>query len=236
MFFAFWQRLTSFLIMDTVNIRLAIATAKYYEKKTGLLAQQLAQKIGQLHHSIELPPQHIVPTLLNFIIRYVDHVPEFMEAVESIADEADLNAYIDPVLTITQEFFVHPPTLLNGCKGLHAIMAQAYLAHRFIEEVNDRFISHCGSALLPMDMIRSNLIIHHLLGEPFSNQLDEATRLIVDHLEQQEDVFSSASFIRYFNASNDGDWSASLNRWPCLVDTLSLNISLNKNIPRVIFH
>ena len=177
-----------------------------------------------------------MPVLLNFIIRYVDHVPEFMEAVESIADESDLSDYVDPLLTITQEFFVQPPKILSGHTGMSALMAQAYLAHRFIDEINDRFISHCGNALLPMDMTRSNLISHHLIGEPFANQLDQAIQLIVDQLERRGAVFSSAAFLNYFSFINDSDWAARLNRWPCLVDMLSLNISLNKEITRVVFH
>ncbi len=222
--------------MDTVTIRLAISSAKLHEKATGELASQLALKANQLHHSIELPPQHIVPVLLNFILRYVDHVPEFMEAVEAIADEAGLGDYLEPILAITQEFFVQPPELLNGHEGLNAIMVEAYLAHRFIEEINDRFVSRYGSTLMPMDMTRSNLIIHHLIGEPFANQLDEAIHLIVDHLEQQEDVFSSAPFLRFFNSADDQDWSDRLNQWPCLVDMLSLNFSLNKIASRIVVH
>lgn len=221
--------------MDTVNIRQAIAAAKLHERTTGQLAQQLTLKAGRLHHSIELPHQHIVPVLLNFIIRYVDQVPEFVEAVEAIGEEIGMGERINPIIAIAKEFFVQPPELINGHEGLNALMVEAYLAQRFIEEVNDRFIARCGNALMPMDMTRSNLIIHHLIGEPFANQLDEAVHLIAGCLEQQEEVFSDTSLLHYFYA-NKQDLPAWLNRWPCLVDALSLNFSIGRDSQQVVVH
>ena len=185
--------------MDTVNIRQAIIAAKQHEQSTAQLAGMLKARVDGLHHAIQLPAENIVPVLLNFVIRYIDHVPEFVDAVDAITERAGLSEHIEPVMMIAREFFAQPPELLAGHEGMDALMDESYLAHRLIEEVNDRFMANTGSHLIPMDMTRSNLIIHHLIGEPFANQLDQAVHLIVNHLEYYEDVFTGESLLQRLN-------------------------------------
>lgn len=212
--------------MDTVNIRQAIVSAKHSERQTGHLASLLHQRAPFLHKAIRLPEQNMVPTLLHFIIRYIDHVPEFLDALNGIGNSLGIEDVTDPLLAVANEFFAQPPALLNGHHGLQALMDEAYLAHRLIEEINDRFTSHSGASLVPMDMTRSNLIIHHLIGEPFANQLDEAVALIVDNLEQQDCLFVSLSSVARPGATENILWQKELERWPCLTDTLVVDLLL----------
>ena len=221
--------------MDTVTIRQAINAAKQHEKDTGQLALLLDARTDGLHHAIQLPAEHIVPVLLNFITHYIDHVPEFVDAVDDIASESGLEEYTEPVMTIAKEFFAQPPELINGHEGLNALMDESYLAHRLIEEVNDRFMANSGLPLVPMDMTRSNLIIHHLIGEPFANQLDQAVHLIVNHLEYTEDVFSSGAFTQHLSQTRT-NWTKELQRWPCLMDSLAIQLTLRTSNPRAVFH
>lgn len=215
--------------MDTVTIRQAIARAKQQERQTGYLAAMLHQRAQTLHKAIQLPAQNTVPTLLHFIIRYVEHVPEYLDALIGIGTSLGIEDITDPVLAISNEFFAQPPALLNGHEGLQALMDEAYLAHRLIEEVNDRCVSGDRDTLIPMDMTRSNLIIHHLIGEPFANQLDEAVELIVDNLEQQDYFFAPLSMARIPGAATKVYWEKELERWPCLTDTLVVDLLLGES-------
>ncbi len=214
--------------MDTVTIRQAIARAKLRERQTGYLAAMLHQRAQTLHKAIQLPAQNTVPTLLHFIIRYVEHVPEYLDALIGIGASLGIEDITDPVLAISNEFFVQPPSLLNGHEGLQALMDEAYLAHRLIEAVNDRCCSE-RDALIPMDMTRSNLIIHHLIGEPFANQLDEAVELIVDNLEQRDYFFVPLSMARIPDGAAKVYWEKELERWPCLTDTLVVDLLLGES-------
>jgi hypothetical protein len=218
--------------MDTVNIRQAIAAAKAHEKTTGQLARLLKARASCLHHAIQLPPQNIVPALLNFILHYIDQVPEFIDAIDSIANECNIIDYTEPVITIAKEFFMQPPNLIDGHEGLNALMDESYLAHRLIEEVNDRFMSCYNTPLVPMDMTRSNLIIHHLVGEPFANQLDQAVHLITDNLQNHDLVFVPEAC----KEDRSKRWASDLQRWPCLVDNLSVNLLLNGQTARIMIH
>ena len=221
--------------MDTVTIRQAINAAKQHEKNSGQLARLLDSRTSHLHRAIELPDEHVVPLLLNFITRYIEHVPEFVDAVDAIAAEAGLEEYTTPVITIAVEFFARPPELLSGHEGLNALMDEAYLAHRLIEEVNDRVLAASGFPLVPMDMTRSNLIIHHLIGEPFANQLDQAVHLIVGHIEYAEEILSSGALAQHL-AGTRADWSQELKKWPCLTDSLSIQLALRCANPRLTLH
>ncbi len=215
--------------MDTVTIRQAIARAKQRERQTGYLAATLHQRAQTLHKAIQLPAQNTVATLLHFIIRYVEHVPEYLDALIGIGTSMGVEDVTDPILAISNEFFVQPPALLNGHEGLQALMDEAYLAHRLIEEVNDRYAGGDHSALIPMDMTRSNLIIHHLIGEPFANLLDEAVALIVDSLEQQDYFFVALSPARTAGGTTARCWEKELERWPCLTDTLVVDLLLGNS-------
>lgn len=118
---------------------------------------------------------------------------------------------------------MEPPALVAGHEGLNSLMGESYLAHRLVEEVNDRFISGYNMPLVPMDMTRSNLIIHHLIGEPFANQLDSAVHLIVDELQQKDLVFVPEAC----QEDRSNRWASDLQRWPCLIDNLSVNLLFN---------
>lgn len=208
--------------MDTVNIRLTIARAIADAGQTAALARHLQTRLNCLHRTIHLQGVDAVQTLTAFVVGYTERVPEFLDALNAIGCSAHSNEFIEPLIAISTEFFEQPPEMLNGHDGLLALMTEAYLAHRLIEEVNGHYMAQCGDNLVPMDMTRSNLIIHHLIGEPFANQLDEAVRLIVERMAT-EHLFtvngrSSPGLGREFY------WAMEGNHWPCFTDTLSINL------------
>ena len=218
--------------MDTVSVRQTIASAKRHEQQSGELARQLLLVSNNLHPSIDLPADNAVAVLLNFTNRYIDNVPELIEAVQAIADGSGLSNYTDPVINLAVDFFVTPPQSLDGLEGMKATMAQAYLAHRLVEELNDRFLLKCNLTLIPMDMTRSNLLIHYLIGEPLANNLDHAVKTELDTLEMNEDLFSSASLLSFRDARSHGQ-NMDYSRWHCLADSLAINLSWGQHLTQL---
>lgn len=216
-------------LRDTIN------TAKAHELATSQLARLLEKRVSNLHPAIRLPSENSVPALVNFIISYIEHVPAFIEAVTNIAEEAGITEYTKPVINVANEFFRHPPKIVAGVEGLVALMDEAYLAHRLIEEINDRYMAHFGTPLVPMDMTRSNLIIHHLIGEPFANQLDDAVHATVDQMEDQSSPALRSKFKNFTGARENKTLAQALTRWPCLIDTLSINLRLGASA-RITMH
>ncbi len=213
--------------MNTAALRSLIQHAHQHEAASGLLRQQLEAQLERLHPAIQLPDVDALTVMARFVAAYIDQVPEMLEAAASVAEEAGIREQILPVLKVAETFFIQPPALLEGHQGLNALLDEAYLAHRLVEEVNDRYISHLGQVLIPLDTTMANLIAHQLIGEPFANQLDEAVHHAVDGL-LNEAIFQRASVQAYRERLANPHTVSSWKRWPCLSRELGVELQLNR--------
>ena len=128
---------------------------------------------------------------------------------------------MEQALKAIELLFVFPPGLLKGYKGLALILCQAYIAHRLVEEVNEQLLPEYDRLLIPMDMTRSNLVTHHIIGEPFANHLDKLA-------EARGEVVSSAILAYSINLSSSME-IVDLSSWPCLSDLLAVSFSLGQS-------
>ena len=213
--------------MNTAALRSLIQHAHQHETASGLLRQQLEAQLERLHPAIQLPDVDALTVMARFVAAYIDQVPEMLEAAASLAEEAGIREQILPVLKVAETFFIQPPALLEGHQGLNALLDEAYLAHRLVEEVNDRYISHLGQVLIPLDTTMANLIAHQLIGEPFANQLDEAVHHAVDGL-LNEAIFQRASVQAYRERLANPHTVSAWKRWPCLSRELGVELQLNR--------
>lgn len=209
----------------TNQIRELVRQARAEPGQTARLQALVRSSIPRMHEAIQLPPNNAPAALVDFVWRYVEHVPNFIDALAGLTREAGIHDYAAVFLKIAEDFFLHPPPLVDGREGLEAIMDRAYLAHRLIEEVNDRVVARCGIPLAPMDMTRANLIMHQLIGEPFANDLDFLVHYSSElHLDKQN-LMETPAFHRYMHEHRHGGWEAELGRWPCLAEDLSINLA-----------
>ncbi len=169
--------------MDIDDLRQVIEEAILAEQAASTLESHLKNRLRCLHHSIHFSRCDSVRVLHDFVVRYARHVPDFLEALTAYQGDFLEQELVDPLVAIGVEFFAQSPSLFAGHSGMLAIMDRSYLAHRLLEEINCLFIGRFGRPLAPMDMTRSNLIVHNLIGEPFANQLDEKVELIVARLQ-----------------------------------------------------
>lgn len=212
------------------TIRLAVLQ----ENETGSLRSLLERQLPLLHRAIHLPEENPVDTLLQLVERYISNVPECIEAINDVTHEANISEYTDILLNIAADYFLHPPQLLDGHAGLYGLMGEAYLAHRLMEEINDRFIGHCGIPLAPLDMTQSNLIIHQLIGEPFANELDLAIQYSLEVCSAKEHVFKQASFLAYVEERKKEGWGKVIEQWPCLEEELPISLQFSQDISELL--
>ncbi|WP_033887380.1 hypothetical protein, partial [Pseudomonas aeruginosa] len=168
--------------MNTAALRELIQQAHLSEARHGHLADLIASRLPRLHRTIQPQGENTEDILTRFVHAYVEQVPDLLDAANSVAREAGIEERIKPVLKVAEQFFLTPPALLAGHDGLDALLDEAYLAHRLVEEVNDRYIAHFGQALIPLDTTVANLVAHQLIGEPFANRLDEAVHHAVENM------------------------------------------------------
>ncbi|WP_308364540.1 MULTISPECIES: hypothetical protein [unclassified Microbulbifer] len=155
---------------DYQIMRRCIDRAVTLERHSGRFCRALRRSLPGLHHSIRLPrgdgPKH----LTGFAIRYVQAVPDWLERLEILCGAAGLD--LAPVRELIRCAFAQPPERHPEHTGLGALLDEAYLAHRTLEEINDQLQPACGTPLLPMDPMAANLVVRELLGEEFAAELD----------------------------------------------------------------
>lgn len=209
--------------MSTDAIRDSIELAKLHEQQQGQLARLLQQQLlNNIHATIQLPEEGACQSLLIFVVAYIEHVPNFIDAAREITRQAHIEDYAESFLKLAEDYFLKPPEIVARRAGLAELMDQAYLAHRLIEEVNERFMIRTSIPLVPMDMSMSNLIIHSLIGEPFSNELDEAVNYTVERTPFKEQIYETEAFKKYIANHKHGVYEQK--HWPSLTDKLSINL------------
>lgn len=213
--------------MNIAALNELIHRAHQHEAATGHLASQMQAHLGHLHPSIRLPGEDTQGVLQRFVSAYIEQVPELLQAAHEVSLEAGIEAQIKPVLKVAEQFFLQPPALMAGHEGLEGLLDEAYLAHRLVEEVNDRYIAHLGAPLIPLDTTVANLIAHQLIGEAFANQLDEAVHHAVDGM-LDDASFAQDSVQAYREQLHNPQTDAAWQRWPCLSRQLGVELQLDE--------
>lgn len=204
-------------------LRASIDAALQHESTLTRLPAVLAGRAERLHRSIQLPQQDPAGALLEFVRAYVTEVPQLLQAADAVAVAAGLEPHIKPLLRLAQEFFLTPPAELEGHKGLEALLDEAYLVHRMVEEVNDRYMAHFGRPLIPLDCTQANLVAHELVGDELACQLDQVVlRLCDERLDAAIFAVETAQQYRDQLLASAPAWEC----WPCLSSRLGVGLVL----------
>ncbi|MCB1697946.1 MAG: hypothetical protein H6984_01995 [Pseudomonadales bacterium] len=175
--------------MVAALIRDKISAAVRAEQRTGQLGRRLEQLLPELRQTLVLPEKAPIANLLTFITEYVESVPGSLLLVTAVSKHLGFYDYASPFLELAEEYFLHPPQDLPADDGLEALLDEAFLAHRLLEEVNDHHIRHLQRPLLPIDMTEANVIVHHLLGDELANKLDLRVHETAARLLEREYVW-----------------------------------------------
>lgn len=208
--------------MGTDRIRQIISAACAQEQHTPLLRQSFEEKLSRLRRELLLPEQSAAEALVDFVEQYIAYIPEFIETLAQRADDLTLGDSVAPFLHMAEDFFLAPPQELEADTGLEPLLDEAFLAQRLIEEVNDRYIALHRTPLLPVDMTRANIIVHHLIGDQLANRLNALVEHSVNLLIDRDRLFQR------FDTSLDTNTSL-LPLWqglPCLSRNASIDLRL----------
>jgi len=176
--------------MVAALIRDKISAAVRSEARTGEFGHRLQERLPELREKLVLPEGDPVAGLLTFIREYVESVPGCILLVTAVSKHMGFYDYAAPFLDMAEDYFLNPPGELPTEGGLEALLDEAFLAHRLLEEVNDHHIRHLQRPLLPIDMTEANVIVHHLLGDTLANQLDQMVHATADTLLEREYVWT----------------------------------------------
>lgn len=175
--------------MTTAGIRDSISAALEQEAQTGEFRQQLLARLPDLQEKLLLPAEAPVDALMAFVVSYAESVPGSLNLVTAVSKRMGFHDYAAPFLHMAEDYFLRPPEILPGGGGLEALLDEAFLAHRLLEEVNDHHIRHLQRPLLPLDMTEANLIVHYLLGDDLATRLEHLVQFTASHLLEREHVW-----------------------------------------------
>lgn len=175
----------------TPDIRNLIAAAILQEEESSLLRARLSRQLPRLHKRLILPESEPISALIGFIAAYIESVPGSISLVTAVSKQLGFHRYVAPFLHMAEDYFLRPPDDINTDSGLEALLDEAFLAHRLLEEVNDYHIRHLGHPLLPVDMTQANIIVHHLLGEPLANRLENLVQYASSQLLGRAGIWKS---------------------------------------------
>ncbi|MEH6635125.1 MAG: hypothetical protein V7700_06370 [Halioglobus sp.] len=181
--------------MVSSGIRETIAAAIRKEGETNQLRLRLEEQLPQLSDKLVLPDDAPLPALMSFITDYVKSVPGCLQLVTAVSKRQGFYDYAAPFLHMAEDYFLQPPDELPADEGLEALLDEAFLAHRLLEEINDHHIRQLQRPLLPVDMTEANIIVHHLLGDEFATRLEQLVQFTASQLLHREYVWDEVRAI-----------------------------------------
>lgn len=190
-----------------------------------LLFGYLEERISHLHGSIVLQDDNGPEGLALFIERYVDMANDVVIILDRLVEELGISGKVQDQITTAKGFLEIPASIVSRDQVLEATMYQAYLAWRLVEELNDVVHVQCGTRLISLDVTTSNLIVHHIIGEPFANQLDAAIQNHIDRLARStERDFIIQSELQTMANNLDKVFESS---YPCLAGVYNIRLAVH---------
>lgn len=175
--------------MTTAGIRKTIATALSHERETGAFRSLQTRQLPTLQEKLLLPDHEPMAALMDFVVNYIESVPGSLDLVTAVSKQQGFYDYAAPFLHMAEDYFLRPPDVLPDDESLEAVLDEAFLAHRLLEEVNDHHIRHLQRPLLPLDMTEANLVVHYLLGDELATRLEHLVQFAASHHLEKDYVW-----------------------------------------------
>ena len=198
------------------------------------LSRFLGQRFDHLHHSIMVQGHDVPESLALFIERYVGLATDIVATLNNVIHSIGIGGEMAQQAATAQQFLDIPLTIVSRQQELESQMYQAYLAGRFVEELNDVVETQCGNPVIRVDITRSNLLVHHIIGEPFANQIDGAIQLLNDKLI--DSINKDSAVQRKIKTYGKNLSSDPVMRYPCLTDSSSIRLLFKSQNTRVRLH
>ena len=155
-------------------------------------------------------------TLYRFVLRYISEVPVMLLNLQHAAMEAGLWRYVKPVMDVALAFVQQEPEQQSSKGQIFALLHQAYLVHRLLEEVNDTYIHRVGQPMVPKDMALANVIIHTLIEEPLASTLERLVEHSVQQVFSPQIAYQDPDFCAYLSRKESNNLIQIAQPWPCL--------------------
>lgn len=144
------------------------------DQRTHRCDHWIADQLGSLHNSIELTQLDAVGSLRSFLADYIRLAPDTLAWINHCLDRNPAATFIRAFVETCEDFFLMPSARFLQLGGIRTLLINAYQCHRLLEECYDNNLSLLVEQQTGQAMTPANLLAHHLIGEPFANEVDQA--------------------------------------------------------------
>lgn len=212
------------------EIRKLIRQVRQNASALSRLRHFMAGSIPRLHRAIQLPDHDREAVLMEFVVRYLDLVPNCLDALRGLTQPAGIREYAGRFLDAAADTFLRSADSARS-RGIISLMQRAYLANRLFEELNDQVLSRCGAPLVPVDMMHPNLLMHELIGEERANELDRQVENTVKSLLDEQPL-NPSTVCNIVRRQRSSAWYLMLGQWPSLTENLRIAFSFSRTARR----
>ncbi len=198
--------------MTLESITRSIEKARRQESGSGHFRRFMMARRDGLHGIIRIDGEQEVDNLLQFGIEYIETAPQLIECVSVCARNAGVEGLFQPFIEAATGYFTNPSILLARYDGLQGLLIKAYLCHRLMEEMYENNRSFRNSNLVDMDATLANLLVHHLIGEPFANELDQSILITVRQIAGSRDYYD-LNLSPFVEQASDSAWDWMRDHW-----------------------
>lgn len=202
--------------MTPESISQIIAQASEQDAKTGQFRQQLADALEGLHSLVTVDGSDPVGALHDFCREYIQMAPELIECVRVCAHNAEVDDLFAPFIRTATGYFTSPSILLARFDGLEALLIKAYQCHRLMEEMYENNRSFRNSNLMEPEATQANLLVHHIIGEPFANEVDQSILITVKQIAGSPDYYN-LNLSPFVEQAGDEAWQWMREYWQTLL-------------------
>ena len=201
-----------------------IKQASEAELKSHNCGRWLTAKLDSVHHVISLYGSQPADDLFNFVAEYIDLAPKIIECVSDCAEKSKKRLLFQPFVELAISYFVHPSVLVLQHTGLDGLLVRSYQCHRLIEELYENNKSLRNSSVCNMQATQANLLTHHLIGEPFANEIDNAAHASFRQLVSMPDYYN-LNLAVYLAKTNEDRWLVLNKAWANLLEKHNITMS-----------
>ena len=202
-----------------------INQAKAVEFRSRYLQRTLTTQSWQLPELISVDADPAAPQLLNFIIDYIELAPQTLACIANSAKRVGLDYLFQPFLQTAMDYFMRPAIILNFNTGLDGLMIRAYQCHRLIEELYENNRSLRNSKICELESTQANLLVHHLIGEPFFNDTATTEIYTMSKLVRMPEYYN-LDLAHYIESAWGHDWQQLSQRWQRLLAKHQIHFNL----------
>ena len=215
--------------MSPESITQIITQAVERECASGQFQQGLRARAEALHSLFQVDAPDPVAALHGFAREYVEMTPGVIHCVQVCAERAGVGELFQPFIETATGYFAHPSVLLAGYEGLDGLLVKAYQCHRLMEEMYENNRCTRTSKLVDIEATRANLLAHQLIGEPFSNELDDSITVTLLQIAGTPDYYE-LNLDPFVEQVNNAAWDWMRHYWENLLVRNHIRFSLGSGL------